>query len=147
MRADNTQHVVAAARRRSEATMGRAVAALRRMDATGTPVTFDSVARTAGVSRSWLYNQPDLRAEIRRLRQKQVPRTQRSVPERQRGTEASLRQRIDTALARIRELEADNRRLRAALSEALGHNRTHPASAPPSAKPTTTDHPQAVNGS
>lgn len=147
MRADNTQHVVAAARRRSEATMGRAVAALRRMDSTGTPVTFDSVARTAGVSRSWLYNQPGLRAEIERLRQKQVPRTKRSVPERQRGTEASLRQRIDTAVARIRELETDNRRLRAALSEALGQNRIHPVSVPPSAKPTTGDHLQAVNGS
>jgi hypothetical protein len=28
----------------------------------------NTVAREAGVSRSWLYSQPDLRAEIQRLR-------------------------------------------------------------------------------
>ncbi|MDQ6782986.1 MAG: DUF6262 family protein [Actinomycetota bacterium] len=149
MQADNTHHVIAAARRRSEATMGRAVAALRRMDATGTAITFDSVARHAGVSRAWLYTQPELRAEIERLRQNRRPGTHRPVPDRQRGTDASLRQRIDTALGRIRELESDNRRLRAALAEALGHNRTLPAttptSAPPNAKPTTADHLQAIN--
>lgn len=151
MQADNSHHVIAAARRRSENTIARAVAALRRMDTAGTPVTFDSVARAAGVSRSWLYTQPDLRAEIERLRQHRAPGTQRQVPDRQRGTDASLRQRIDTALGRIRELEADNRRLRAALAEALGHNRAHPASAPPpapaAAEPTTAGRLRAVNDS
>ncbi|MFC4014322.1 DUF6262 family protein [Nonomuraea purpurea] len=67
MRADNTHHV-AAARRRAEQTRQRAVAALRRMDAAGQHVTFDAVARQANVSRSWLYTQDDLRAEIERLR-------------------------------------------------------------------------------
>jgi len=115
MQADNSHHVIAAARRRSEATLSRAVAALRHMDTAGTAVSFDSVARAAGVSRSWLYTQPELRAEIERLRQNRAPGTQRSVPDRQRGTDASLRQRIDTALGHIRELESNNRRLRAAL--------------------------------
>ena len=45
MRADNSRHVVAAARRRAEQTRERAVAALRRMDATGQRITFDTVAR------------------------------------------------------------------------------------------------------
>ncbi|TDU01672.1 hypothetical protein EDD99_0035 [Streptomyces sp. 846.5] len=31
-------------------------------------VTFDAVAKKADVSRSWLYGQPDLRAEVERLR-------------------------------------------------------------------------------
>lgn len=149
MRADNTEHLIAAARRRSETTMARAVAALRRMDDTGIPITFDSVASTAGVSRAWLYSQPDLRSEIERLRRNRAPGGRRTVPERQRGSDASLRQRIDTALARIRELESDNRRLRAALAEALGHNRTHPCPTPPpvsaAAAPTTADHLQGVN--
>lgn len=150
MRADNSHHLVAAARRRSETTTARAVAALRRMDSAGIPITFDSVARHAGVSRAWLYSQPDLRAEIERLRRHRAPGTQRPVPERQRGTDASVRQRIDTALGRIRELESDNRRLRAALAEALGHNRAHPAPAPPpvpAARPTTVGQRQAVNDS
>ena len=70
MRADNSRHVIAAARRRAEQTRQRAVAALRRMDDAGQPITFDAVAREAGVSRSWLYAQDDLRAEIERLRQR-----------------------------------------------------------------------------
>jgi hypothetical protein len=65
MRADNTRHIVAAARHRHEYTRAKAVQALREAEKSGTPVTFDAVATAAGVSRSWLYTQPDLRAEIR----------------------------------------------------------------------------------
>ena len=61
MRADNTGHLVAAARSRAEQTRQRAVAALRRMDSTGTPISVEALARHAGVSRSWLYAQADLR--------------------------------------------------------------------------------------
>jgi hypothetical protein len=53
MRADNSRHVIAAARRQATATRKRAVAALRRMDKAGLPITFDSVAKQARVSRSW----------------------------------------------------------------------------------------------
>ncbi len=48
MRADNSQHVVTAARRRAEHTRRPALAALRRMDTTGMPATFDAVARESG---------------------------------------------------------------------------------------------------
>lgn len=126
MRADNTTFVIAAARRRSQATHRRAVAALRRMDTTRTAITFDALAREAGVSRSWLYSQPDLRAEIDRLRQRKRPNARPLVPERQRASEESLRRRLDLATERIRQLETDNQRLRRALSEALGDRRaTH----------------------
>jgi hypothetical protein len=125
MRADNSQHVIAAARQRSQATKRRAVAALRRIDNAGSPVNFDVVAREANVSRSWLYNQPDLRAEIERLRGRQRPAT-RSIPDRQRATDASLRQRLQVATDRIRQLETDNHRLRHALAEALGERRADP---------------------
>src|SRR6476620_8726328 len=126
MRADNSHHVVAAARQRSRATNNRAVVALRNLDIAGTQISFDAVAREARVSRSWLYNQPDLRAEIERLRSR--PRTTtRPVPDRQRATDASLRQRLQLATTRIRELETDNRRLRNALAQALGERRLTPA--------------------
>ena len=125
MRADNSQHVIAAARRRSEATKRRAVAALRRIDNAGTPITFDVIAQEAKVSRSWLYSQPDLRAEIERLRGRQRP-TARPVPDRQRATDASLHQRLQIATERIRQLETDNQRLRRALAEALGERRADP---------------------
>lgn len=125
MRADNSHHVIAAARQRSRATRRRAIAALRTLDNAGTQISFDAIAREARVSRSWLYNQPDLRAEIERMRSR--PRTTtRPVPDRQRATDASLRQRLQLATTRIRELETDNRRLRNALAQALGERRTNP---------------------
>ena len=68
MRADNTAHLIAAARARSHHAQKRATDALRRLDKAGSPITFGAVAAEAGVSRSWLYRQPGLRAEIERLR-------------------------------------------------------------------------------
>ena len=73
MPADNTHHLTEAARRRAQATRRRAVAALRRMDTSGLPVTIDALAREAAVSRSWIYSQPDLRAEAQRLRDRPRP--------------------------------------------------------------------------
>ncbi|WP_433471700.1 DUF6262 family protein [Spirillospora sp. CA-142024] len=123
MRADNTHHVVAAARRRAEQTRERAVAALRRMDATGQRITFDAVAQEAGVSRSWLYAQDDLRTEIERLRERNAPSPSTATPQRQRASDVSLLRRLEAATARISQLEADNRQLRDALARALGERR------------------------
>jgi hypothetical protein len=124
MRADNSRHIVGAARRRAEQTRERALAALRRLDAAGTPVTFDAVAREGKVSRSWLYAQDDLRAEIERLRQRSGPSTApAAVPDRQRASDASLLRRLEAATERIRRLDAENRQLRDALARALGGQR------------------------
>ena len=57
----------AAARRHDDA-HGRAVEAIRRLDRAGEPISFKAVAAAAGVSRQWLYTQPDLRQDIERLR-------------------------------------------------------------------------------
>ena len=57
-----------AAARRHELTRAKAVQALRELDRAGTPVTFAGVAQAAGISRSWLYTQPDISGQIRRLR-------------------------------------------------------------------------------
>ena len=72
------------------------------MDTTGAPITLDGLAREAGVSRSWLYTQHDLRAEVKRRRRRHRPPTPPAVPpERQRATEASLLQRLQAATNRI----------------------------------------------
>ena len=116
-RADNSHLVIAAARRRAAATRKRAVTALRRMDNAGTPITFDAVAREAQVSRSWLYNQPDLRAEVERLRQRQPPSTTTTaIPNRQRASNDSLLRRLESRPPTIKHLEAENKQLRDALA-------------------------------
>jgi hypothetical protein len=125
MRADNSHHLIAAAHRRTSLTRKRAVTALRRMDNTGAPISFDSLAKEAQVSRSWLYNQPDLRAEIERLRARPHPLPAgRPIPDRQRATDASLLRRLESATEHIRRLEHDNKQLRQALALALGEHRT-----------------------
>jgi hypothetical protein len=124
MRADNSRHIVTAARDRAAATRRRAVAAIRRMDNAGQPISFDAVAREGKVSRSWLYNQPDLRAEIERLRARRDPGPAgRRLPDRQRASDASLRRRLEVTTERNRQLEAENRHLREALAVALGEQR------------------------
>lgn len=121
MRSDNSHHIVAAAQNRSIETRARALRALRRLDAGGKAITFESVAREANVSRSWLYTQPDLRAEIQQRRTRETS-TSRTVltPHRQRASDASLLCRLDAANERLHRLENDNRGLRDALAEALG---------------------------
>ena len=47
MQADNSHHIVEAARRRAEQTRQRAIAALRHMDATGQRISFEAVAHEA----------------------------------------------------------------------------------------------------
>jgi DNA anti-recombination protein RmuC len=126
MRADNTRHIIAAAQRRHELTRAKAIQALRTLDAQGRPVTFEAVAQAAAVSRSWLYAQPDVRAEIERLRATGRRATATPVPARQRASDASLRRRLEAANQRIRQLTEDNRKLRDQLAHALGERRTTP---------------------
>lgn len=123
MRADNTRHIIAAARQRRELTRAKAVQALRVLDAKGVPVTFDAVAAAAGVSRSWLYAQPDIRTEIERLRSVSGRAPATPVPSRQRSSDASLLRRLEAANQRIRQLTEENRVLRTQLAQALGERR------------------------
>lgn len=145
MRPDNTAPIIAAARRRHEQTRAKAARALRELDRAGAPVTFDSVASAAGVSRSWLYTQPDLRAEVERLRGATRRAPSPPVPARQRASEATLLARLEAALGRNRKLAEDNQRLRRQLAHALGEQRSpatgHTGSPPrrnnPNNSPTT----------
>src|SRR6476619_7967366 len=124
MRANNSHHIVTAARRRATATRRRAIASIRRMDNAGHPITFDAVAREGQISRSWLYSQPDLRAEIERLRARLAPApVGPRIPDRQRASDASLRRRREVVTERNRQLETENRQLREALADALGEQR------------------------
>lgn len=88
----------------------------------GAVLTFESVARHGGVSRSWIYTQTDIKDEIRRLRE--LSRRQPSpTPCSQRASDDSLRQRLEIANRRNRELADENQRLRHQLACALGQNR------------------------
>jgi hypothetical protein len=113
-----------AAARRHELTRSRAIQALRELDRAGTPVTFVGVAQAAGVSRSWLYTQPDISSQIRRLRQNTSGAASAgAIPAGQRSTDASLRARLTASLDRNKKLADENARLRRQLARALGDQR------------------------
>ena len=111
-----------AAARRHELTRSKAIQALRELDRAGTLVTFAAVAQAAGVSRSWLYTQPDISGQIRRLREKTAGAG--AIPAAQRATDASLHARLTAALDRNKQLAGENARLRRQLARALGDQRS-----------------------
>lgn len=123
---DTDTPLAVAARQRHELTRSKAIQALRELDRAGTPVTFESVARHAGVSRSWLYSQPDIRTEIERLRRATRRSPSPPIPVVQRTSDASLLTRLASAQERNRALTAENQRLRRQLAHALGDWRTSP---------------------
>ena len=132
---DRATPLAAAARRRHELTRSKAIRAVRELDHAGAVVTFDAVARHANVSRSWLYTQPDLRAEIERLRQATRRATTDAVPASQRATDDSLLRRLQQANERNHLLAEENKRLRRQLEHALGEQRAARDGPGPAADP------------
>jgi hypothetical protein len=122
MPADHTA-IVAAAHQRHEYTRAKAIQALRELDRAGTAITFQTVAQTAQVSRSWLYTQRDIRAEIQRLRGATRHAPTPPIPAAQRATADSLRRRLEATQQRIRQLTEENQRLRRQLAQVLGERR------------------------
>lgn len=110
--------------------MTRCQAALRRFVASGEPVTYAKVAARAGVSRAWLYTQPDVRAVIDRLRDVNNRTTGVSIPTRQRTSEVSLTRRLEAAHQRNQDLSRQVTDLREQLAAAHRALRTLRAEQP-----------------
>ena len=113
----------AATTRRSQAAQTRAKSALRALDARGEPITFQAVAQAAGVSRQWLYTQPQLRDEIEELRAADGNLDDRPVPARERASENSLRHRNRALLEENQRLRAELAAVKDELAVALGELR------------------------
>ena len=127
----NTAGLAAAARTRHELTRAKAVKALHDLQRQDVPVTFGAVAAAAGVSRSWLYRQADLRQQIDRLRRTLPAPASHAAGAAAESSGASLRARLNQALKRNRQLADDNARLRRQLAQALGEQRQPPPQAAP----------------
>lgn len=145
MRADNSIHLTTAARQRHENTRAKAIAAMHDLDRAGVALTFESVARHAGVSRSWIYTQTDIKDEIRRLRDQGRRQPSTPIPSHQRASDDSLRHRLEVANRRNHELADENQRLRRQLAHALGHLRDN--GWPQAAEPRPADHSLVTIGS
>ena len=121
IRAGQTGSTASGKRRRpgTRPTRRRATNALQRLARRGDAVTFRRLAETAGVSRSWLYRQPQLRDEIIRLRDASAGRPG-NLPSAERATTHSLRQQLLTYRDEISRLRTENQELRDQLARHLG---------------------------
>lgn len=120
---DRIQRLRQAAQARHEKTARRAEAALSSLARRGEPVTVRGVAEAARVSRSWIYQQPRLLAEIDRLRQPR-PGKRPGVPATQKATIDSLRQQLHAYREEITRLRAEITSLHEQLARQLGTART-----------------------
>jgi len=116
---DRVQRLREAAQSRHDATMRRAQDALRRLASRGEAVSYRRLAELAGVSRSWLYSQPELRQQIDQLRDRPADRRKR-IPAAEQATTESLRQQLHAYRDELRRLRAENQALREQLARHLG---------------------------
>lgn len=123
MPVEGSGHLAAAARRRHELARSKTIRTLREVEQSGAPASFEGIARLAGVSRAFLYTQPDLRAEVERLRDATRRAPAPGIPANQRTSDASLLARLQTATDRVNRLAEENDRLRRRLAHALGDQR------------------------
>jgi len=116
-------HLHAATLRRATDTRARARATIRRLNQQGATINYVTVAEAAGVSRSLLYRDPELRAEIERLRNPALTSTPRQ-PAAERMSQAS-RDELHAALRHeVKALRRENQALRTRLATTLGEQRS-----------------------
>ena len=102
---DNAHFLAKANARRHDAALAAAHEAIERLSREGRSVNFEAVANAAGVSRAWLYREPEIRELVIRLRALPTRTTARAAL---RASTDSLRQRLDTARDEISRLRAEN---------------------------------------
>ncbi|MBB4853946.1 hypothetical protein HNP40_001326 [Mycobacteroides chelonae] len=113
--------LAAAAAARRNAAESRARRALIKLENSSQPISFVTVARTAAVSTSFLYQHTELRRDIEKNR---TSVASRGRPDREAASTASLRTKLQVALCRNRELveevvvlRAENEALRSRVLE------------------------------
>jgi len=116
----NTTAIIAHANRRREQKRKGVEDAITTLLREQKPINFNTVAKAAMVSKAYLYSQSDLRERIEALRQQGVEQMVRERVTRSPGkTDASRDLVILAKDRRIKDLEAENRKLQHQLKVAL----------------------------
>jgi Family of unknown function (DUF6262) len=120
--ADPAGHLARLRRADSQAKTARVRAALEAMAAAGEPPGVSLLARRAGVSRRFVYDHPELRAEIAHHAAQVAGQHAGAVTASAAVTTASLRADLENERARNRRLEADLTTLRRRLGKVIGRD-------------------------
>lgn len=117
---EQAEHLVRLRRADSEAKVTRLLATLEAMVAAGEAPVVSVLARRAGVSRRFVYDHPELRAEVARRSSQVADRQAGTMAASARTTTASLRADLENAKASNHRLEAELAALRRRLGELMG---------------------------
>jgi hypothetical protein len=119
-RTKRTQTLAAAAKAKSQAKTKAAEQAIRTLIKRGETITFQAVQREAKVSHAFLYNHPDLRGRIERLRAQARPIPTPAPPADEQST---LVLALTSQVSRLKKQHREEvQALRDALEQAHGEN-------------------------
>ena len=117
---EHAERLVRLRRADSETKAARLLATLDAMVAAGEPPIVSVLARRAGVSRRFVYDHPELRAEVARRASQVADRQAGAIAAERPHDAASLRADLENAKASNHRLEAELAALRRRLGELMG---------------------------
>lgn len=117
--ADNTKGLKEYAKKRSQMALEKVDKAIRELSLTEQKINFNSVSQLSGVSKTFLYNNQEIKKRIEELRDKQVNRT---INQRAKYDKTSKAKDIIIMAKdkKIRELEEENKKLKEQLEVLRG---------------------------
>jgi hypothetical protein len=98
-----------AARKRQEA-FDKVEQGIRQLVKEKQVINFNTVAKASGVSKAWLYKEPEIKSRIEHLRENHVH--SKEIPPKQKTSDASKDAIVKTLRERIKKVEAENADLR-----------------------------------
>ncbi|MBY0597019.1 DUF6262 family protein [Bacillus bingmayongensis] len=114
----NTEEIVRLAKLKTNRTREGVEKAISKLSLEGKVINFNTVAKEANVSKSWLYKEQDIRKRIELLRkQQQNHSSTRSMVKKSSRSEEVL---IKTLKMRIKELEGENTKLKNQIQKLYG---------------------------
>lgn len=117
--ADNTKGLKEYAKQRSQMALDKVDKAIRELSLTEQKINFNSVSQLSGVSKTFLYNNQEIKKRIEELRDKQVSRT---INQRAKYDKTSKSKDIIIMAKdqKIKELEEENKKLKEQLEVLRG---------------------------
>ena len=112
----NTDGLKAHAQQKRAETIERTEKAIQQLIKDKQRINFNTVAEAAGVSKAWLYDEPDMRERIAHLRKQAIPKT--PINPKGKMSLESQSSTIDTLRRRIGQLESENKELTAKIKAA-----------------------------
>ena len=117
--ADNTKGLKEYAKQRSQIALDKVDKAIRELSLTEQKINFNSVSQLSGVSKTFLYNNEEVKKRIEELRDKQVSKT---INQRAKYDKTSKAKDIIIMAKdkKIKELEEENKKLKEQLEVLRG---------------------------